>query len=139
MLEHRFPPVSAVDNKNQNNLFNYTANENIPSFRSSESISTSFRSEAVPSHDSTSMSAGLSGRRSRPSFLDAISVSRSEETDKPNPFSSKIHPVDPPVSSNSQSFMNLSIANERDPFVERRNDFNSTKQNEDFAALEQVA
>lgn len=66
-------------------------------------------------------------------------MSRTEEIDKPNPFSSKIHPVDPPVSSNSQSFMNSSVANDSDPFMERRNDYNSTKQNEDFAALEQVA
>ncbi|XP_023742577.1 protein BLISTER [Lactuca sativa] len=99
---------------------------------SSESVSTTFRYDAVAS-------TGLPSRRSRPSFLDSILPN--EETDKAiNPFSSKVHPVDaPPV---AQSFINpnpSSVANVvvGDSFMERNSNFNSAKQNEDFAALEQ--
>ncbi|KAI3814843.1 hypothetical protein L1987_14489 [Smallanthus sonchifolius] len=132
MLENRYPPVSSVDDKS---LFDHPANANSSSLWSSESISTNIRSEAIPSYNQTSMSPGLAGRRSRPSFLDLINVSRNAETDKDNPFSSKIHPVDGHVSSDSQNFIFRQGINEFD--MEKRSNFDSTKQNEDFAALEQ--
>ncbi|XP_071715998.1 protein BLISTER isoform X2 [Rutidosis leptorrhynchoides] len=147
ILANRYPPISSMDNRNHKNLFDQPAIESSSSLWTPESISTSFRSEA----NQTSMSSGLAGR-SRPSFLDSLNVSKNSsnslsdaETDKANPFSSKVYPVDAPVSSynNTQSFMSSSVANHSDPFrrneidIDRRNDFNSTKQNEDFAALEQ--
>lgn len=154
MLANRYPPISSMDNRNHKNLFDHPTNESSSSLWTPESISTSFRSEAIPSYNQTSMSPGLAGR-SRPSFLDSITVSRNSsnslsdaETDKANPFSSKVYPVDAPVLSyNTQSFVNSSVANVSDPFrqgrneidIDRRNDFNSSKQNEDFAALEQVS
>ncbi|CAH1418735.1 unnamed protein product [Lactuca virosa] len=121
----QYPPVS---DRNPSNVVDHPATES-----SSESVSTTFRYDAVAS-------TGLPSRRSRPSFLDSILPN--EETDKAiNPFSSKVHPVDaPPV---TQSFINpnpSSVANVvvgGDPFIERNNNFNSAKQNEDFAALEQ--
>ncbi|KVH93596.1 hypothetical protein Ccrd_004352, partial [Cynara cardunculus var. scolymus] len=146
VLGHRYPSVSAVGDRNHNNLVDHPASENSSSF----TVSTSFRTEAVPSHNQTSMSPSVAGRRSRPSFLDSI-VSRNSSTslseaDKANPFSSKVYPVEAPVSSDPKNFMNSSIANMGDLFrqgvneldMERRNNFHSTKQNEDFAALEQV-
>ncbi|KAI3711907.1 hypothetical protein L1987_70456 [Smallanthus sonchifolius] len=132
MLENRYPPVSSVDDKS---LFDHSANANSSYLWSSESISTNIRSEGIPSYNQTSMSPGLAGRRSRPSFLDLINVSRNAETDKDNPFSSKIHPVDGHVSSDSQNFIYRQGINEFD--MEKRSNFDSTKQNEDFAALEQ--
>lgn len=145
VLGHRYPPLSAVGDRNYNNLVDHPAGESSSSF----TVSTSFRTEAVPSHNQTSISPSLAGRRSRPSFLDSI-VSRNSSTslseaDKANPFSSKVYPVDAPVSSDSKNFMDSSVANMGDLFrqgvneldMERRNNFHSTKQNEDFAALEQ--
>ncbi|KAI3715443.1 hypothetical protein L6452_22425 [Arctium lappa] len=145
VLGHRYPPLSAVGDRNYNNLVDHPASESSSSF----TVSTSFRTEAVPSHNQTSLSPSVAGRRSRPSFLDSI-VSRNSSTslseaDKANPFSSKVYPVDAPVSSDSKNFMDSSVANTSDLFrqgvneidLERRNDFHSTKQNEDFAALEQ--
>lgn len=133
MLENRYPPVSSADDKN---LFHRPANETSSSLWSSESISTNNNSEALPSYNQTSMSPGLAGRRSRPSFLDLINVSKNAETDKDNPFSSKVHPVDAHVSSDSQNSIFRQGINQFD--MERKSNFDSTKQNEDFAALEQV-
>ncbi|KAI7740752.1 hypothetical protein M8C21_033933 [Ambrosia artemisiifolia] len=143
---HHHPPVSSAGDMNHNNRFEHPASDSNSYFRSSESISTNFSSEGVPSHNQTSVSAGLAGRRSRPSFLDSINVSGNAETDKPNPFSSNVHPVDAHGSFDSQNPTNSSVANVGDPFrqginefdMEKRNNYNSTKQNEDFAALEQV-
>ncbi|KAK9060566.1 hypothetical protein SSX86_021271 [Deinandra increscens subsp. villosa] len=132
LLENRYPPVSSVDDKN---LFHHPTNESSSSLWSSESISTNIRSEAVPSYTQTSMSPGLAGRRSRPSFLDVINVSKNAETDKDNPFSSKVHPVDAHVSSGSQNSIFRQSINEFD--MGKNSNFDSTKQNEDFAALEQ--
>ncbi|KAK1414175.1 hypothetical protein QVD17_29916 [Tagetes erecta] len=131
-LENRYPPVSSVDDKN---LFHHQANDTSASLWSSESISTNNKFEAIPSYNQTSMSPGLAGRRSRPSFLDLINVSKNAETDKDNPFSSKVHPVDAHVSSDSHSSIFRHGINEFD--MEKKNNFDSTKQNEDFAALEQ--
>ncbi|KAJ0488408.1 putative protein BLISTER [Helianthus annuus] len=132
--ENRYPPISSADNKN---LFHHQANETSSSLWSSESISTNSRSEAIPSYNQASMSPGLAGRRSRPSFLDLINVSKNAETDKDkdNPFSSKVHPVDARVTSDSQNSVFRQGIGEFE--MEKKNGFDSTKQNEDFAALEQ--
>lgn len=138
-----------VGERNYNKLFNHHPVSESSSSWSSESLSNSFRPEAVPSYNQTNMSSGSAGRRSRPSFLDSITVSRNSsatslanaETDKANPFSSKVYPVDAPVSSNTQSFVNPSSVSNfgiNEYNVDTRNSFNSTKHNEDFAALEQV-
>lgn len=120
VMEHRYPSLS---DWNPNNVLNHPVTES-----RSESLSTTFRHDPVPVSVSVP-STGLPSRRSRPSFLDSILPN--EETDKSiNPFSSKVHPVDAHV---TQSFMNTSSVD-----IERNsNNFNSTKQNEDFAALEQ--
>ncbi|GJX84076.1 hypothetical protein Tco_0333557 [Tanacetum coccineum] len=62
-------------------------------------------------------------------------------TNKANLFSSKVYPDDAPISSNTKSFINLSsIANLgiNEFNVDTMNNYNSTKHNEDFVALEQV-
>ncbi|KAK9078432.1 hypothetical protein SSX86_002489 [Deinandra increscens subsp. villosa] len=109
--DHPFPPVSSADDMNHNNRFEDPASDSSSYFRSSESISANFRPEAVPSHNQTSISAGLAGRTSRP-FLESINVSGNAEADKdkPNPFSSKVHPVDARDSIDSKSFINSSVA-----------------------------
>ncbi|KAJ0744898.1 putative protein BLISTER [Helianthus annuus] len=143
--DHRQPPVSSAGDMNHDNRFEHPASDSNSYFKSSESISTNFSSEAVPSHNQTSMSAVLAGRRSRPSFLDSVNVSGNADADKPNPFSSKVHPVDARGSFDSQNVMNDSVADVADQFrkgineldMEKRSNYNSTKQNEDFAALEQ--
>ncbi|KAM0017639.1 putative protein BLISTER [Helianthus debilis subsp. tardiflorus] len=138
-------PTYRAGDMNHDNRFEHPASDSNSYFKSSESISTNFSSEAVPSHNQTSMSAVLAGRRSRPSFLDSLNVSGNADTDKPNPFSSKVHPVDARGSFDSQNAMNSSVADVADPFrkgineldMEKRSNYDSTKQNEDFAALEQ--
>nr|XP_043625190.1 protein BLISTER isoform X2 [Erigeron canadensis] len=153
MLDNRYTPVFSADDWNNKNLVDRPATESSSSAWSPESISTSFRSEAIPTYNKTSTLPSLAGRRSRPSFLHSIPMSRNSsnslsdaETDKAHPFGSKVHPMDAPVSSNVQSFMNSSVANVGDDLsrqgmydfdMSRSNNFNSTKQNEDFAALEQ--
>ncbi|KAI7750494.1 hypothetical protein M8C21_013992, partial [Ambrosia artemisiifolia] len=130
MLENRYPPVSSVDDKS---LFDYPAKATSSSLWSSESANV--RSEAIPSYNPSSMSPGLAGRRSRPSFLDLINVPKNAETDKDNPFSSKVHPVDAHVTSDSQNSIFRQGINDFN--MDKKNNFDSTKQNEDFAALEQ--
>nr|GMD85514.1 protein BLISTER-like isoform X2 [Ipomoea batatas] len=97
---------------------------------------------------------GFGARRSRPSFLDSISISTVSATSPPietvntDTFSSKVHPLDNLGSSNSESLMNSSVVsgNGSDMFkyavaksMETNHDFYSQKQNEDFAALEQAS
>ncbi|KAL8242792.1 hypothetical protein R6Q59_013094 [Mikania micrantha] len=132
ILGNRYPLVSSVDD---NNRFDHPANATSSSSWSSESISANVRSEAIPSYNQTSMSPGLAGRRSRSSFLDLINVPRNAETDKDNPFSSKVHPVDAHVSNDSQNFIFKQDINAFS--MEKKNSFDFKKQNEDFAALEQ--
>ncbi|KAL3628063.1 hypothetical protein CASFOL_028165 [Castilleja foliolosa] len=101
------------------------------------------------SSDARSSSPPASVRRSRPSFLDSIQISKvpssspahsgMEKTDKSD---SKVYPVDSLRSSFTQQPGNSSIASGDgvglfNNVVENKHDFFPQKQNEDFAALEQ--
>ncbi|KAL3506298.1 hypothetical protein ACH5RR_031680 [Cinchona calisaya] len=98
-------------------------------------------------------SAGTNIRRSRPSFLDSINISRGPSVlpsgsgpVKVELFGSKIHPDDTLGSYLSQKSTDSSAASRNgadmfkqlmDKSLESRQDFYSRKQDEDFAALEQ--
>ncbi|KAI3459596.1 hypothetical protein Pfo_016259 [Paulownia fortunei] len=96
-----------------------------------------FDAQISSSHAPSSPPVG--GRRSCPSFLDSIQISRSPSSSPPL---SKVYPPDSLASSVSQRYANSSIASDNgvDLFnhvPENKHDFFSQKQNEDFAALEQ--
>ncbi|KAL2506514.1 blister [Abeliophyllum distichum] len=112
-----------------------------------------FSSDTQSSSNHALPSPPATGRRSRPSFLDSINISRGPSASPPlfgaattDSSSSKVYPMDSLGSSFPQNTANSSIAsgNGVDPFnhvmensVENKHDFYSEKQNEDFAALEQ--
>lgn len=96
-------------------------------------------------------SLGTNVRRSRPSFLDSINISRgpsaSPPISGPVKVEPKVHPEDTLGSYLSQNSTNSSVASGNgadlfkkfmDKSLENRQDFYSRKQDEDFAALEQV-
>lgn len=95
--------------------------------------------------DHAPVSQSAAGRRSRPSFLDSIQISSpalsvAEKADK---LDSIVYPADGLGSSYSQQPGNSSIAYGDgvglfNNVVENKHNFFSQKQNEDFAALEQV-
>ncbi|XP_073124750.1 protein BLISTER-like [Henckelia pumila] len=91
----------------------------------------------------------VSGRRSRPSFLDSIQISKAPASSPPlfgetkvDSSSSKVYPMDGLAELVSPKSVSSYIAssNEVDRFshiTESKHDLLSRKQNEDFAALEQ--
>ncbi|KZV15258.1 hypothetical protein F511_27540 [Dorcoceras hygrometricum] len=89
-----------------------------------------------------------SGRRSRPSFLDSIQFSNGPASSHPLPgaeidsSSSKVYPMDTLAELVSPKYVSsvLASSNEVEKFnhvSEKKQEFLSRKQNEDFAALEQ--
>ncbi|KAL7105662.1 hypothetical protein ACP275_07G057900 [Erythranthe tilingii] len=115
----------------------------------SENRYADYSSDTRSSSNYAPPSPPTSGRRSRPSFLDSIQVSKGPSlspplfaAEKADTSSSKVHPVDGLGSSISQRFDNLSVASGNgvglfNHVMENKQDFFSQKQNEDFAALEQ--
>ncbi|PIN04114.1 hypothetical protein CDL12_23349 [Handroanthus impetiginosus] len=108
-----------------------------------------YDSDARSSSNHAPLSPPAGGRRSRPSFLDSIQISKGPSSSTPlsgaekaDAWSSKVYPVDglgPSVSQRSAtssvaSGVGLGLFNH---VTENKNDFFSQKQNEDFAALEQ--
>ncbi|XP_075504810.1 protein BLISTER-like [Primulina tabacum] len=90
-----------------------------------------------------------SGRRSRPSFLDSIQISKGPASPPPlfgatkvDSSNSKVYPMDSLTELDSPKSVNSVIASSKEVakfnhFTENKHDFLSRKQNEDFAALEQ--
>lgn len=109
-----------------------------------------YNSAAQSSSNHAPPSPPAAGRRSRPSFLDSIQISKGRSsspplfgTEKADSSSSKVYPVDGLGSSVSQRSANTSVASGDgvglfNHIMENKHDFFSQKQNEDFAALEQV-
>ncbi|KAM3199536.1 protein BLISTER [Capsicum annuum] len=114
----------------------------------------SFESRSSPSN--SKLSPPTVGKRSRPSFLDSINISKvpavspsPTESGSADRFDPKVHPMDTSESSNSRSMMNsstfsangpdqLSHHTEKDPRnMDNHYQSFAQKQNEDFAALEQ--
>lgn len=113
-----------------------------------------FSSDTQTSSNHALPSPPATGRRSRPSFLDSINISRGPSASPPliveaktDSFSSKVYPVGSLGSSVPQDTANSFVASSNgvDLFnhvmensMENKHDLYSRKQNEDFAALEQV-
>ncbi|XP_009631442.1 protein BLISTER-like isoform X2 [Nicotiana tomentosiformis] len=123
---------------------------------SSSWASDGISSEARSSSTYSKMSPPTVGRRSRPSFLDSISISKvpaispsQTESVSADRFDPKVHPTDTLESSNSINMMNSSTFSakgsdklnhhtEKDTGnMDNHYQFYAKKQNEDFAALEQ--
>ncbi|XP_055813320.1 protein BLISTER-like isoform X2 [Solanum dulcamara] len=120
------------------------------------SIVSDIGSEARSSSSNSKLSPPTVGRRSRPSFLDSINISKVPAA-SPSPtesvsadrFDPKVHPMDTLESSNSRNMMNSSTVSvsgsdqlnhhtEKDMGnMDNRYQSFAQKQNEDFAALEQ--
>ncbi|OIS96341.1 PREDICTED: uncharacterized protein LOC109235647 [Nicotiana attenuata] len=113
-------------------------------------------SESRSSSSYSQMSPPIVGRRSRPSFLDSISISKvpaispsPTESVSADRFDPEVHPTDTLESSNSMNVMNSSTFSakgsdklnhhtEKDTGnMDNHYQFYAKKQNEDFAALEQ--
>ncbi|KAL7145100.1 hypothetical protein ABFS83_07G056800 [Erythranthe nasuta] len=115
----------------------------------SENRYADYSSDTRSSSNYAPPSPPTSGRRSRPSFLDSIQVSKGPSlspplfvAEKADTSSSKVHPVDGLGSSVSHRSDNITIASGNgvglfNHVMENKQDFFSQKQNEDFAALEQ--
>ncbi|KAM7462298.1 hypothetical protein LguiA_030419 [Lonicera macranthoides] len=113
---------------------------NNPSFWPSESRPTISSFDAKSSSYNILQSspvAGTNTRRSRPSFLDSINMPRVSsdsvpitEPAKADSFSSKVHPIN----INGGDLFRHGVNQHN---IERKHEFRSAKQDEDFAALEQ--
>ncbi|KAK6117378.1 hypothetical protein DH2020_048896 [Rehmannia glutinosa] len=116
---------------------------------SSDHRSADYNSDARSSSNHAPPSPPAAGRRSRPSFLDSIQISKGPssspplfDAEKADKSDSKVYPVDGLGPSFSQQSGNSSVASGDgvglfNHVVENKHDFFSQKQNEDFAALEQ--
>ncbi|XP_019166350.1 PREDICTED: uncharacterized protein LOC109162112 [Ipomoea nil] len=148
-LQHNYPVVPDTGYNQFSGSATYMTNTSTPL----TSDGFSFDGQSSSNYAQVSPpTTGFGARRSRPSFLDSISISRVSATSPPietvntDTFSSKVHPLDNLGSSNSESLMNSTAVsgNGSDTFkyavaksMETNHDFYSQKQNEDFAALEQ--
>lgn len=153
-LQHNYPVVPDSGYNQFSGSATYMTNTSTPLASDSAYGGFSFDGQSSSNYAQVSPpTTGFGARRSRPSFLDSISISTVSATSPPietvntDTFSSKVHPLDNLGSSNSESLMNSSVVsgNGSDMFkyavaksMETNHDFYSQKQNEDFAALEQV-
>ncbi|XP_022858937.1 protein BLISTER-like [Olea europaea var. sylvestris] len=142
MGENKFSDPVAIGGST-NNVSTWPKSNGYAGFSSDAQISSN---HALPSPPAT-------GRRSRPSFLDSINISRGPSASPPliveaktDSFSSKVYPVGSLGSSVPQDTANSFVASSNgvDLFnhvmensMENKHDLYSRKQNEDFAALEQ--
>ncbi|KAJ8539705.1 hypothetical protein K7X08_013957 [Anisodus acutangulus] len=139
----------------QFNSSGYNMTNNYSSW-ASDSKYDGISSEARSSSSNSKLSPPTVGRRSRPSFLDSINISKvpavspsPSESVSADKFDPKVHPVDTLESSNSRNMMNsstfsISGSDQLNRHTEKDtgnmdNHYQSfaQKQNEDFAALEQ--
>nr|GLL47668.1 uncharacterized protein LOC109162112 [Ipomoea trifida] len=152
-LQHNYPVVPDSGYNQFSGSATYMTNTSTPLASDSAYGGFSFDGQSSSNYAQVSPpTTGFGARRSRPSFLDSISISTVSATSPPietvntDTFSSKVHPLDNLGSSNSESLMSSSVVsgNGSDMFkyavaksMETNHDFYSQKQNEDFAALEQ--
>lgn len=149
-LKEKFSVFSGTGEKKFGSAFNHLESTNHSSSWTSADKYSDYNSEALSSSSHGPPSPPASGRRSRPSFLDSIQISKGPSsslplfgTEKDDISSSKVYPVDGLGSSVPHRFTNTSVTSGDgvglfNHIAEKKNDFFSQKQNEDFAALEQV-
>lgn len=157
VLAHRYNSISDMGERKFSSSVGHLTSATSPSMLSTESRSTGLIFDARSSSNHVPLSPALVGtntRRSRPSFLDSINTFKVSsaslpltEPQKADSFDSKVHPVDVLASSTSQDSTNtFAYGNGYDLFrhdgnehnIDSKHNFYSAKQNEDFAALEQV-
>lgn len=149
-FKQKFSMFSGTGEKKIGSTFNHLESTNHSSSWTSDEKFSGYNSEAQSSLNHGPPSPPASGRRSRPSFLDSIQISKSPSsspllgTEKTDLSSSKVYPVDGLGSSVSQRLASTSVASSdgvglfNNHIMEDKHNFFSQKQNEDFAALEQV-
>lgn len=149
-LKYPFSAFSNMGDKRLSGTVDYIGSTNPSSPWNSDSRYSDYYSDARNPSNLALPSPPTAGRKSRPSFLDSIPTSKGSspspslfDTEKADTSSSKVYPVDGLGSSISQISANASVAsgNGFGPFshiTENKHDFFSQKQNDDFAALEQV-
>ncbi|XP_057772167.1 protein BLISTER [Salvia miltiorrhiza] len=147
-LKEKFSVFSGMGEKKFGSAFNHLESTNHSSSWTSDEKYSDYNSEALSSSNRGPPSPPASGRRSRPSFLDTIQISKGPSssptlfgTEKDDISSSKVYPVDGLGSSAPQRFTNTPVTSGDGVglfnITENKHDFFSQKQNEDFAALEQ--
>lgn len=148
-FKQKFSMFSGTGEKKIGSAFNHLESTNHSSSWTSDEKISGYNSEAQSSLNHGPPSPPASGRRSRPSFLDSIQISKGPSsspllgTEKTDLSSSKVYPVDGLGSSVSQRLASTSVASGDgvglfNHIMEDKHNFFSQKQNEDFAALEQV-
>lgn len=149
-FKEKFSVYSGMAEKKFGSVFNHLESQNHSSLLTTDEKNSDYNSEARRSSNHGPPSPPASGRRSRPSFLDSIQISKGPSsspplfgTEKDDILSSKVYPVDGLGSSVPQRGTNTSAAPEDgvglfNHITGNKHDFFSQKQNEDFAALEQV-
>lgn len=147
-LKEKFSVFSGMEGKKFGSAFNHSESTNNSSLWTSDNKS-DYNSETLSSSNRGPPSPPASGRRTRPSFLDSIQISTGPSsspplfgTEKDDISSSKVYPVDGLASSVPNRFTNTPFSSGDGVglfnITEQKHDFFSQKQNEDFAALEQV-
>ncbi|XP_042050643.1 protein BLISTER-like [Salvia splendens] len=146
-LKEKFSVLSGMEGKKFGSAFNHSESTNNLFLWTSDNKS-DYNSETLSSSNRGPTSPPASGRRTRPSFLDSIQISKGPSsspplfsTEKDDISSSKVHPVDGLASSVPHRFTNTTFSSGDGVglfnITEQKHDFFSQKQNEDFAALEQ--
>ncbi|XP_042055112.1 protein BLISTER-like isoform X2 [Salvia splendens] len=147
-LKENFSVFSGMEGKKFGSAFNHSESTNNSSLWTSDNKFADYNSEALSSSNCGPPSPPTSGRRTRPSFLDSIQISKGPSsslplfgTEKDDVSSSKVYPVDGLGSSVPHRFTNTPVSSGDGAglfnITEQKHDFFSQKQNEDFAALEQ--
>ncbi|KAI3469894.1 hypothetical protein Pfo_026557 [Paulownia fortunei] len=148
-LKQKFSAFSDVGEKKFSGAVDHMGSMNHSSPLTSDHRYADYNPDARSSSNHAPPSPPAAGRRSRPSFLDSIQISKGPSSSPPlfgaekaDKSDSKVYPMDGLGSSVSQRSGNSSVASGEgfglfNHVMENKHDFFSQKQNEDFAALEQ--
>ncbi|KAH6770252.1 hypothetical protein C2S52_015055 [Perilla frutescens var. hirtella] len=148
-FKQKFSTFPEMGEKKFGSAFNHLESTNHSSSWTSDEKYSDYNSDARSSSNHRPPSPPAFGRRSRPSFLDSIQISKGPSsspplfgTEKADLSSSKVYPEDGLGSSVSQRLTNNLVASGDEiglfnHVTENKHGFFSQKQNEDFAALEQ--
>ncbi|KAK4406031.1 protein BLISTER [Sesamum angolense] len=149
--KQKFPAFSDLGEKKLSGSDDYMGSVNQSYPWTTDNRYADYNSDARSSSSHAPSSPPAAGRRNRPSFLDSIQITKgplsspplfgAEKTDMSKP---KVFPVDGLESSGSQRSANSSVAAGDgvglfNHVSENKYDFFPSKQNDDFAALEQRA
>lgn len=149
-LKTKFSSSSDMTEKKYSDAFHHMGSMNHSSPWTPDNRYADYSSDTRSTSNHAPPSPPASGRRSRPSFLDSIQISKGPLSSHPlfgsekvDTSSSKVYPVDGLGSSVSQRSANSSVASGEavglvNHVIGNKHDFFPQKQNEDFAALEQV-